>query len=114
MDHQECHQHLNAIEDAVYVIGGKWKLRIILSLQQQALRFNEIQREVGGISAKVLSNELKDLEENGFVKRREYPGFPMKVVYELTDYSNSLKSVMIELSQWGRSHKEFIKRNHQA
>lgn len=106
---QECLRHIDAVEDAFYVLGGKWKLRIIISLQSRPLRFNEIQRKVDGISAKVLSNELKDLEQNGFLIRREYVGFPMKVVYELTEYSTSIKEVLGELSEWGRSHKEHIK-----
>ena len=63
-----CTARLSAIEDTLYVIGGKWKLKVIIALKEQgAMRFNELQRTITGISARVLSNELKELELNGFV-----------------------------------------------
>ena len=64
---KECVSAVNAIDDALYVIGGKWKLRVIAALMEEDKRFNDLQRTVTGISARVLSNELKDLELNGFV-----------------------------------------------
>ena len=69
----ECKATLNAIADALYVIGGKWKLRIIVALREGNRRFNELHRVIDGISAKVLSAELKDLELNGFVSRNVCP-----------------------------------------
>jgi predicted transcriptional regulator len=66
---QACSENLSAVEDAIYVIGGKWKLKIIIVLQDKGnIRFNDLQRNIPGISARVLSNELKDLELNGFKK----------------------------------------------
>ena len=64
----QCKATLNSIADALHVIGGKWKLRIIVALKDGNKRFNEMQRVIDGISAKVLSAELKDLELNGFIK----------------------------------------------
>src|ERR1035438_3144258 len=84
---QECTKSLAAVGDALYVIGGKWKLRIIIALQEGNKRFNELQRTVEGISARVLSNELKELEMNGFVKRKVYTTSPVVIEYELTDRS---------------------------
>ncbi len=67
----ECNRvHLNGVEDALYVLGGKWKLRIIIALTSGYTRFNELQRTIKGISARVLSNELKQLKLNGPVKRQ--------------------------------------------
>lgn len=107
--HAECKASIHAIEDAIYVIGGKWKLRIIVALRDGSMRFNEIQRMVTGISAKVLSNELKELELNGLVNRTVYDETPVKVVYSVTEYSETLKSVLNALVEWGKSHKEHIK-----
>ena len=105
----ECNSALSAVGDALYVIGGKWKLRIIIALSEGNKRFNDLQRRVEGISARVLSNELKDLEMNGFVKRVvDTKAKPVVVQYELTDYSNTLEEVLRALHNWGRQHRENI------
>jgi DNA-binding HxlR family transcriptional regulator len=101
----ECNGVLSIVEDALYVIGGKWKLKIIISLADGGRRFNELQRTVTGISARVLSNELKDLELNGFVKRNVSVGPPVITEYELTGYSHTLDTVIDSLRQWGTMHR---------
>lgn len=108
---QRCSESLSSVEDAIYVIGGKWKLKIIIALQDRGnIRFNELQRIVAGISARVLSNELKDLELNGFVKRIVHSEqTPVVMEYISTDYSKTLKTVIMALSEWGRQHKNNIK-----
>lgn len=110
---QRCSENLSSVEDAIYVIGGKWKLKIIIALQENGnIRFNELQRIVAGISARVLSNELKDLELNGFVKRIVHSEqTPVIVEYISTDYSKTLKTVIMALSEWGRAHKNNIKQD---
>jgi DNA-binding HxlR family transcriptional regulator len=107
----QCKAALNAIADALYVIGGKWKLRIIVALTDGNKRFNELQRLVNGISAKVLSTELKDLELNGFVRRNVFTATPVVVEYELTEYSDTLAEVLDALSSWGARHRERIKKS---
>lgn len=108
---KECTAHLSAVEDALYVIGGKWKLKIIIALRSKGnMRFNELQRTVEGISARVLSNELKDLELNGFVKRNIYTQAPVVIEYELTDYSNTLGEVLETLVNWGTKHRAKIRK----
>lgn len=109
----ECKSKLNAIGDALYVIGGKWKLRIIVALSEGHKRFNEIQRAVDGISARVLSNELKELELNGFLNRTVYDQTPVVVEYELTDYADSLEDVLRALDQWGTMHRKRIRKSMQ-
>lgn len=103
-----CSTRLMAIGDAMYAIGGKWKLRIILALKEGSTRFNDLQRRIEGISAKVLSNELKELELNGFIKRKVYDQTPVLVEYELTPYSDTLKDVLAALSEWGIQHRKKI------
>lgn len=106
---EECAGSLKNVLDALYVLNGKWKLALILSLVQSSKRFNEIQHEVAGISSKVLDKELKTLELNGFIIRNVYPTKPITIIYEATEYSRTLKGVMAELSAWGQQHREKIK-----
>lgn len=105
----ECSGRLSAISDALYVLGGKWKLRIIVALAEGHCRFNDIQRAVAGLSAKVLASELKDMEMNGLVKRNVYTDIPVIIEYELTDYSSSLEDVLRTLSDWGLKHRDKIR-----
>jgi DNA-binding HxlR family transcriptional regulator len=107
----ECKARLNSIADALFVIGGKWKLRIIVALSEGNRRFNELQRTIDGISAKVLSAELKDLELNGFIRRNVFTTAPVVVEYELTDYSDTLQDILQALSAWGAAHREKVRKS---
>ncbi len=107
----ECAGSLKNVLDALYVLNGKWKLALILSLVQSSKRFNEIQQEVSGISSKVLAKELKDLELNDFIRRNVYATTSVSVIYEATEYSRTLKNVLAELSEWGEQHREKIKQS---
>lgn len=105
----ECSKKLAAVEDALYVLGGKWKLRIIIALISGYTRFNEVQRTVTGISARVLSSELKSLEINGLVQRVvDTENFPVITQYLPTDYAETLKNLVSVLGEWGSRHKERI------
>ena len=106
----ECTSRLAAVGDALYAIGGKWKLRIIIALREGSRRFNELQRTIEGISARVLSHELKELEMNGFVRRKVYAdATPVVVEYELTEYSDTLDGVVTALSEWGAMHQAHVR-----
>jgi len=107
----QCKARLNSIADALYAIGGKWKLRIIVGLKEGTKRFNELQRLIDGISAKVLSAELKELEMNGFIKRNVIVGTPVVVEYELTEYAGTLSGVLDKLSEWGAMHRENVRKS---
>lgn len=105
----QCTRHLLATEDALYVIGGKWTLRIIIALLSGQTRFNELQRTIKGISARVLSSELKDLELNGLVQRVVLADQkPVVVEYVPTEYSSTLKDIISALADWGSNHKKKI------
>lgn len=110
-DKVACAGSLKNVLDALYVLNGKWKLALILSLVQSSKRFNEIQQEVKGISAKVLAKELKDLELNDFIERKVFPTTPVTIIYEATGYSRTLKKVLSELSAWGEQHREKVKQS---
>lgn len=105
----DCKGQLDAIGDALYVIGGKWKLRIIIGLIHGKSRFNELQRTIEGISSKMLASELKELELNGFVKRRVYTATPVVIEYELTDYALTVQPVLKALGTWGAMHRKKIR-----
>ena len=107
-NHTECKKHMMPMKDALDILGGKWKLQIILSLSFNTRRFKEIQRDVTGITAKVLSKELKDLEMNQLVSRTVYDTMPVSVEYTLTPYGKSLEKVMEALYNWGSQHRKRI------
>lgn len=103
-----CAKQLMAINDALDILRGKWKIRIIGSLTFGTKRFGEVQREVEGITAKMLSKELKELEVNQLVKRTVHPTTPVTVEYELTEYGTTLETVIEELRDWGAKHRKRI------
>ncbi len=105
----DCHKLLASVSDAMYAIGGKWKLMIIIAMARGNNRFTELQRMVKGISARVLSSELKELEMNGFIIKKVDVGYPVSITYELLPYSETLEEVVGALSKWGTLHREKIK-----
>jgi DNA-binding HxlR family transcriptional regulator len=106
--HTDCTARMTALGDTLYVIGGKWKLHIIIALTSGYKRFNELQRAIPGISARVLSHELKEMELNGLVKRTVMDQRPVVVEYELTEYADTLEGIMTALSDWGMKHRDKI------
>ncbi len=108
----ECSKQLLAINDALDLLRGKWKIQVIGALTFGKKRFKEVQREIPGITAKMLSKELKDLEINELVLRTVYNTSPVSVEYELTEYGQTLEKVIEELRVWGVKHrKRIIKKN---
>ncbi|MEW4413434.1 helix-turn-helix domain-containing protein [Clostridium sp. AN503] len=84
------------------MIGGKWRLVILYWLVEYGtLRFNELQRKIGTITYKTLSVQLKEMETDGLIIRREYPQIPPKVEYSLSEKGRSLLPVMEAMCQWG-------------
>lgn len=106
--HSECGAHIMAVRDALDILSGKWKLPIIISLIYGAKRFKEMERSIEGITAKMLSKELKDLEMNELVSRTVYDTMPVTVEYSLTDYGKTLKKLIGELHRWGTQHRQRI------
>lgn len=88
------------------LIGGKWKMLILyLLINNQQLRYNELQREIGTISYKSLSVQLKELEADGLITRREYPQIPPKVEYSITEKGMSLVHIMDAMCYWGQKYQ---------
>jgi DNA-binding HxlR family transcriptional regulator len=103
-----CTQNIAAVRDTLYVVSGKWKLPIIIALNDGPLRFKDLQRTLEAITPKILSKELKELELNEFVTRTVYATSPVTVEYALTRYSNSLNKIISEMRDWGMQHRKRI------
>lgn len=108
-DKEAIAQQIRHLQDALYVISGKWKLPILTSVHQGETRFRDIQRSIGGITSKVLSKELKELEQNKLVVRKVYDTTPPTVEYTSTNYCDSLGKMISEMIEWGKHHREKIR-----
>ena len=88
------------------IIGGKWKMIILYWLfEVNTVRYNELKRLIGSISHKMLGSQLKDLEKDGLIIRKEYPQIPPRVEYSLTQKGRSLFPLMEEMCKWGELNK---------
>ena len=88
------------------LIQGKYKMFILYTLMEfEVVRFNEMQRYIGGITYKTLSATLKQLEADGLIHRKEYPQIPPKVEYSLTDRGRSLIPILDQMCEWGDQNK---------
>ena len=104
---QPCKARHRALQDTLEVLNGKWKLVIIATLLERKMRFTELSREIG-ISPRILSKELQELETNQLVKRTVYDTKPVAVEYEMTDYSLTLREVIQAMINWGTNHRHEI------
>lgn len=92
---------------AMSKIEGKWKMHILFwLLKQDVMRYGELKKQLKTVSHKMLSNQLKELERDGLICRKEYPQVPPKVEYSLSDRGRSLMPVLQALCQWGKDHME--------
>jgi DNA-binding HxlR family transcriptional regulator len=106
---EACTASVAAVKDTIYALGGKWKLPIIIALSGGPMRFRELQKALEGITPKVLSKELKELELNEFVTRTVYDTTPVTVEYALTSYSRTLDRILKEMRDWGIQHRQRMK-----
>ncbi len=103
-----CQKRIRAIHDTMDVIGGKWKVSIIASLSYGKKRYSEILKDVDGISGKVLSRDLKELETNLLITRTVICTRPIAVEYALTDYCEDLLPIIQALTEWGLKHRKTL------
>ncbi len=104
-DHGECKKKIMAVDDAMYMIGGKWKLHIVAALYFGSKRYSDLLGSIEGISGKMLSRELKEMEMNHLVTRVIIDTRPIGVEYSLTDHGLSLLPLIDQLATWGLQHK---------
>lgn len=87
------------------MIIGKWKIAIMLNLiHYGTMRFSQLQHVMPGVTQKVLTSQLRDLEQEGIVKRVVYPQVPPKVEYSMTEYGMSLQTILETMHEWGKAH----------
>ena len=103
-----CMAMLQPVTDALYVLNGKWKLPILISLSFGNKRFGEMAKEIPKITDRMLSKELRELEINQMITRTVYDSVPVVVEYSLTEYGTSLDDVIRELHKWGTQHRKRI------
>lgn len=104
----KCKGMLLPVQDALDVLSGKWKLPIIAALLFGKRRFRELSREVPGITDRMLSKELRDLETNQLISRTVLDAYPPVVEYAITEHGRTLKRVLEELQKWGTEHRRTI------
>jgi DNA-binding HxlR family transcriptional regulator len=105
-EEQTTPNSLSSVRDALGVIGGKWKLCVIVAVREGNKRFRDIRKSVEGICPKVLSGELRHLEINGLIERTVHTGRPVVVEYAITKYGRSLDSVITAFVEWGMTHRD--------
>ena len=93
------------VATTVQLIGSKWKLLIMRNLLVSPWRFNELRKDLEGISQKVLTDSLRSMEKDGIITRTVYPEVPPKVEYALSELGQSLRPVIKAMEQWGNNYK---------
>lgn len=107
MTHEECYRKYLPLKDAVELLSGKWKIPIILILLSGNKRYKELNELIAGISSKVLSTELQDLEQNLLICKISDPQLNV-VKYSLTEHGKSLEPLIDVILKWGQSHRKLI------
>lgn len=105
----DCSKILFAIQDTLDLISGKWKIKVISVLLYGKKNFTDLQKQIHGLGAKMLSKELQDLEINGLITRTVNATKPVTVTYELTAYGHTLEPIIQALANWGTEHRHKIK-----
>ncbi|HVI49289.1 MAG TPA: helix-turn-helix domain-containing protein [Chitinophaga sp.] len=95
---------------AVLKIGGRWKLQILSKLESQKLRFSDLKKEFSYVTERMLTLQLRALEQDGLIKRTVYAEVPPRVEYELTEMAAGLGPILKQLSDWGRQVKNMSKK----
>lgn len=96
------------VATTVSLIGNKWKLLILRNLLVRSWRFNELHKSLDGISQKVLTDSLRQLESDGIVTRTVYPEVPPRVEYALSELGESMRPILDAMQAWGNSYKEHL------
>ncbi len=94
------------VATTVQIIGNKWKLLILRNLLVRPWRFNELRKSLDGVSQKVLTDNLRQLESDGIISRTVYPEVPPRVEYSLTDLGDSIKPILSAMEGWGKNYKD--------
>jgi len=106
---EDCSKKILAVRDALEIFSGKWKIPIIGALIHfEEARFKDLQNIIGGITSRMLSKELKELETNLLITREVIDTRPVTVKYKITSYGKSCQDVIFSLYQWGAEHRKVM------
>lgn len=100
--------YCSPVQTTLDVIGGKWKPLILWRLGIEILRFSQLSRKINGITQKMLTQQLRELEKDGLISRKVYPEIPPKVEYSITEYGKSLEPVLKSMCDWGEKHRKRV------
>ncbi|KAB2692063.1 winged helix-turn-helix transcriptional regulator [Brucella pseudogrignonensis] len=95
-----------AVEAAISLLDGKWKSVVLYHLLDGTLRFNELRRQIPGVTQRMLTNQLRELEEDGLIERKVYAQVPPKVEYSLSPLGRSIEPILLALKDWGDTNIE--------
>jgi len=104
----DCAKKIRAIDDTMDILSGKWKVSIIARLCYKPFRYSELLKDLNGISGKMLSSELKELEVNGLITREVSATKPLTVTYAISAYGISLKNLTDSIADWGLQHRKRV------
>lgn len=97
------------VATTLWLIGNKWKVLILQRLLERPWRFNELQKNIPGISRRVLTDNLREMERDGILNRTVYPEVPVRVEYSLSEIGNSMKPIIASLENWGLQYQKLMK-----
>jgi len=100
---KEC-RSTASVNLTIRVMGGKWKALLLWNLSSGTKRFSELQKLMEGVTQKMLTQQLRELEEDGLISRKIYPVVPPKVEYTISEYGKTLQPVLDAMSKWGDNH----------
>ena len=96
------------VATTVQLIGSKWKLLILRNLRMRPWRFNELRRDLEGVSQQVLTDSLRAMEDDGIITRTVYPEIPPKVEYALSPLGESMSPILDAMAQWGTTYQQMM------
>lgn len=99
------------VETAINIIGGKWKIQILYNLHDKTLRFNELQKALPKVTQKMLTQQLREMENDGIISRKVYAQVPPKVEYSRTPLGKSLDPILDSLCSWGKDYQSLKSSN---
>jgi DNA-binding HxlR family transcriptional regulator len=97
------------VQTTVNLIGNKWRLLILRNLLVQSYRFGELQKGISGISPKVLTENLRKMEDDGLLVRTIYPEVPPRVEYKLSDLGEMMRPIIQDLATWGMNYQKIVR-----
>ena len=108
LDHRQCINQYFPLRDSIEVLGPKWRIQILIAVRYGHNNFTTIQQALSPISSRVLSRELKILEENALIKREVSEDYPVSIKYKWTEHTETISPILEILQDWGKLHRSHL------